>query len=163
MDLKLQKKLAADVLKCSPKRVKFDKNRLDEISEALTRTDIRMLASDKAITRKNKLKVSPHRRKHQLKQKRKGRGKGLGSRKGTPSSRKSSKQKWVEAVRIQRKFLKELRAKKLIKEENYRNIIRKIKGGFFRSRRHIKIYLNEHDIFITKKQGKQKVRNNGKK
>ncbi|MBN1376999.1 50S ribosomal protein L19e [Candidatus Woesearchaeota archaeon] len=162
MDLKLQKKLAADVLKCSPKRIRFDKNRLDEISEALTRTDIRMLASDKAITRKNQLKVSPHRRKHQLKQKRKGRGKGSGSRKGTPSSRKTSKQKWVDAVRIQRKFLKELRSKGLIKDEIYRNIICKIKGGFFRSRRHIKVYLNEHDMFIAKAKQTKKSRKSKK-
>ena len=49
MKLKLQKKLAADVLNCSVKRVALDVDRLEEIKEAITKADIKSLAKDKLL------------------------------------------------------------------------------------------------------------------
>ena len=45
MGLKLtfQKRLAADLLKCGIHRVKLDPEKLEEISEAITREEIRQL------------------------------------------------------------------------------------------------------------------------
>ena len=40
-----------------------------------------------------------------------------------------------------RAFLKELRDKGIISKEDYRVLYAKVKGGFFRSKRHIKLYI----------------------
>ena len=53
MKLNVQKRVAAGVLKCSPKRVVFDSDRLDEIKEAITKSDLRGLISDRAIVKKS--------------------------------------------------------------------------------------------------------------
>ena len=52
-------------------------------------------------------------------------------------------------MRTQRGFLKELKEKKIVTGLIYRQLYRKSKGGFFRSKRHIKLYVEEHDL--TKK------------
>jgi len=46
--------------------------------------------------------------------------------------------------------LKELREKSLIDKKIYRDTYRKSKGGFFRSRRHIKIYMDENNLWSKK-------------
>ncbi len=52
-------------------------------------------------------------------------------------------------VRTQRKLIKLLKEKKIITPNLYRNLYSKVTGNFFRSRRHIKLYLEEHKL--TKK------------
>ena len=49
MDLSNQKRLAADLCKCSIKRIRFDEDRLEDIKEAITKVDIRGLINDRAI------------------------------------------------------------------------------------------------------------------
>lgn len=49
-------------------------------------------------------------------------------------------------IRNQKNLLKSLRDKSLITRKNYRILFRKAKGGFFRSKRHIEIYLAEHKL-----------------
>ena len=80
------------------------------------------------------------------KQKAKGKRKGAGSRKGKINSRISKKERWIIKIRAQRKLLKELREKKEIPKEAYSDLYMKAKGGFFRSRRHIMIYLEERGL-----------------
>jgi large subunit ribosomal protein L19e len=143
MDLQLQKRLAADVLDCSEKRVKFDPKRLHDIDEAITKTDIRVLVGEGAIRKEQKQGVSRARAKHHQNQKRKGRRKGQGNRKGTPNARENKKDRWKNKVRAQRKFIKELKENDVIDNDVYRKLYNMIKGGFFRSKRHIKLVLNE--------------------
>ena len=90
MQLKIQKRLAARILKASQNDIWLDSGRLDEIKEAITKVDIKSLIKDKAI--------------------------------------KPKKRKGISRYRIRRK-----------KEQ-------KSKGGFFRSKRHIKVYMQEHKI-----------------
>jgi len=146
MKFKLQKKLAADVLKCSQKRVIFDKDRLADIKEAITKADIKSLVAGKAIRKRPVKGVSKARARVQLVQKRKGKRKGKGSRKGKRTSRLSKKAAWINSVRAQRNLLKDLRDKEIISKSNYQKLYRKSKGGFFRSRRHIKMYIEEHNL-----------------
>ncbi|MFH1506407.1 MAG: 50S ribosomal protein L19e [archaeon] len=153
MKLDTQKRLAGHLLKCSPKKIKFDPKRLDEIREAITKTDIRGLIGDKAIIREPKRGISRVRARKIAKQKRKGLRKGPGSRKGTPNARLPSKTRWITAVRVQRNFLKELKDKELVTPQDYRKLYRKVKGGFFRSKRHIKLFIEEHDM-VKKKEKK---------
>ena len=144
--LKLQKRLAADILKCSEKRVQFDTDRLEDIKEAITKLDIRSLISDNTIKKKPEKGISRVRARKTLVQKRKGKRKGYGSKKGRKTARLPKKTAWIKKIRIQRQFLKELRDKKLISNADYHSLYSKSKGGFFRSKRHIKLYIEEHGL-----------------
>ncbi len=146
MKLNNQKKLAAKVLKVSPKRIKLNPARSEDIKEAITKTDIRGLIGDKAIIRKQKKGVSRARANKIKEQKAKGKRKGPGSRKGKKTTHTPKKETWMNKIRAQRKLLKELREKKLIDTKTFTNLYRKAKGGFFRSRKHIKLYIEEHRL-----------------
>ncbi|RLF36552.1 MAG: 50S ribosomal protein L19e [Thermoplasmata archaeon] len=146
MKLKTQKRLAASLLKCSKKRVVFDNERLDEIKESITKKDIDDLIKDKAIKKKQTKGISRVRANKIKRQKSKGRRKGPGSKKGTHGARLPKKQAWMKKVRVQRKFIKELKDKKIITSKSHCMLYSKISGGFFRSRKHIKLYIKEHDM-----------------
>ena len=49
----------------------------------------------------------------------------------------------MKKIRVQRSFLKELKEKKIITQKKYSELRAKAKGGFFRSKRHIKIILEK--------------------
>ena len=148
--LKLQKRLASEVMKCSTKRVRFDPERTSDVKEAITKADIRGLVKLGVIKEKRVTGVSRVRaRKIQI-QKRKGRQKGSGSRKGKFTARAKPKSVWMNAVRAQRKFLKELKDKDLLIPGSFWNLYRKSKGGFFRSVRHIKLFIKEKGMVKAK-------------
>ena len=146
MKLKLQKRLAADIQGCSEKRILFDKARLEDIKEAITKLDIRSLISDGAIKEKPVKGVSRVRARKTALQKRKGKRKGAGSKKGKSTARLTKKEAWIRKIRIQRKFLKELRDKGLVNKNSYHSLYSKSKGGFFRNKRHIKLYIEERGL-----------------
>jgi len=150
MNLKTKKKMAGRVLRCSPKRVKLDPSALEDVKEAITKGDIRNLVGSKIIVKEQKKNVSRARANKILLQKRKGRRSNAGSRKGKHGARVNSKQVWMNKVRLQRKFIKELKEKSLIESKTYSNLYSKVKGGFFRNKRHIKLYLDESKLFIKK-------------
>ncbi|MBI4983281.1 50S ribosomal protein L19e [Candidatus Woesearchaeota archaeon] len=145
-----KKYLAAKILKISPHKVKFADNALEDIEKALTRSDIRGLIAMNKITKKRVNEHSRARARKNATQKKKGKRKGKGSRKGNQFSIISRKDRWISRVRIQRKFLKQLRDKKLISSTNYQLVYNKIKSGFFRNKRHIKLYLNEYNLLEKK-------------
>jgi large subunit ribosomal protein L19e len=148
MKLTTQKRIAAKLLKVGKTSVKFDPNKISDIKEAITKADIRGLIRDKAIMpSKSKGSISKGRLRKKITQKRKGRLKGKGTRKGKRTARLSKKEEWIMKVRAQRKFIKELEKKKLISRKTYREIYGKIKGNYFRSRNHIKLYLTENRLF----------------
>jgi large subunit ribosomal protein L19e len=142
MKLKLQKRLAAQILKVSKKRIKFDTEQLEEIKGAITNADVRGLINDGIIWKIKDKGISRARVK-------KGK-RGAGSRKGKQTARLPKKVFWMNQIRAQRKFMNELRENEVITKKTYRNIYGKAKGGFFRSRRHIKIYLDENNLFIKR-------------
>ena len=150
MKLNLQKKLAADISKCSKKKISFDTTRLEDIKEAITKTDIRSLISEGVIKKKPSNATSRARARKIALQKGKGRRKGAGKRKGKKTARLSKKKDWINRIRTQRAFLKQLKAKNIITSLVYQQLYMKSKGGFFRSKRHIKLYIEEHKL-VSKK------------
>lgn len=148
MKVKVQKRLAADLLKVSKKKVKLDPTRMDELKEAITKQDIKALIGDKAITKRQDKGVSRARANAIKKQKAKGRKKGYGSRQGTPTSRLSQKERWMAKIRAQRELLKTLKDKGIIAPQTYRELYSKSKGGFFRNKRHIRLYIQENELVI---------------
>jgi large subunit ribosomal protein L19e len=155
--MNIQKRLASSILKASKKRIKFDNQRLADIKEAITKTDVKHLINEGAITRIQKRGVSRARARNIQKQKSKGRRSGAGSRKGKYTSRLPRKDAWMNKIRSQRTFIKELKDNAVIANNTYRELYRKAKGGFFRSTRHIKIYLEDNKLFIAKTEDKAKT------
>ena len=151
MELKVQKRIAADVLKCSKNRVVFDSDRLSDIKEAITKVDIRSLVNEGAIKVRPIKGTSRIKARKRALQRSKGRQKGFGKRKGKKGARLTKKRAWINKVRVQREFVKELREKELITTNAYQQLYLKIKGGFFRSKRHIKLYIDEHKLVKSKK------------
>ncbi|MFT7615454.1 MAG: large subunit ribosomal protein L19e [Candidatus Woesearchaeota archaeon] len=150
MDLKVQKRLAAAVLKCSPARVVFATDKLATIKEALTRSDIRDLINGKSIKSKQKTEISKSRVRKIKAQKRKGLQKGPGSRKGTANARLRPKVAWMIKIRTERGLIKLLKQRERITVNTYRDLYGKVKGNFFRNKRHIKLYLEEQKLFTEK-------------
>ncbi len=149
--MRQKKQLAAKILKVSPKKVRFADDALEEIQKAITRSDIRGLIAVGKIFTAN---LNQHSRAGARKiraQKRKGRRSGKGSRKGSKHSIVTRKDKWISRIRAQRGLLKELRDKKLLSTQNYQMLYTKCKGGYFRNRRHIKLYLKEHHLIEARK------------
>lgn len=146
MKLAVQKRLAATLFKCSQKRVWFDEDRLSDIKEAITKQDIKGLIVEGVIRLKPETSISKGRARKIKTQKAKGLQKGKGSRKGGLKARTPKKKAWMSKIRVQRRFLKELRDKGHIPRNTYQNLYLKSKGGFFRSKRHIKLYIDEHDL-----------------
>jgi len=144
--MKLQKKLAAEVLGISKKRVKVDAAKKESIKEAITKFDIRKLIRDHAITILPKRGGSRVRTRKRNIQKKKGRRRGSGVRKGKAGARLRAKTAWILKIRAQRKLLAELKKKNLLKSADYWLLYRKAKGGFFRSVNHIKLYIKEHNL-----------------
>lgn len=157
MDLKVQKRLAAQIFGCSPKRVVFNEDNLEDIKQAITKRDLRLLIGEGAISKKPMNATSKFRVRKIKQQKRKGRRKGPGSRKGSFNSRFHIKATWMSTLRVQRDFLKLLLSKNIITRKAYRELYLKSKGGYFRSKRHVKVYLEEHDEMLVNKSALKKV------
>jgi len=144
--MNLQKKLAAKVLGCSPKRVVLSTEHAEELKGAITKFDIRKLIHRGIITVVNKKGISRSRAKKTHQQKAKGRRKGFGSRKGRAGARKDKKGNWINAVRLQRGFISQLKEKQLINNKDYWELYYKVGGGFFRSLNHLKLTINERGL-----------------
>lgn len=150
MNLSNQRRISAELLGIGKNRVWFDNNRLDEIKEAITKNDIQGLIKQLAIQKRPDKGTSKYRARCKRKQRRKGRLQGEGSKKGKWTARLPKKKEWMNKVRNQREFIKELKDKKVIEVKHYRNLYSKVKGGYFRSKRHIKLYLTEQGLFNKK-------------
>ena len=146
MKLTTQKRLAASLLKCSEKRVVFDQEALESIAESITKEDIRQLISEGVIKKTPVKGISRARANKRLEQRRKGRQRGAGTRKGTRNARLPHKEAWMNKIRAQRKHLAELREQEVVSGSDYRDLYRKAKGGFFRSKRHINLFIDEHNM-----------------
>ena len=150
MKLDVHKRKAASLLKTSPKKIKFNTTMLSDIKEAITKTDLRGLIRDGVIRKEQDKGVSRGRARKIQSQRRKGLKKGAGRKKGSSNARTNEKSIWQTKVRGQRAFIKELKDKEIIEPTTYRKLYSKVKGGFFRSKRHIKLFIDEQDLAIKK-------------
>ncbi len=143
MDLSAQRKIAASVLNCGLNRVVFDESQAARIKEAITKQDMRGLVKAGFVRAAQKKGVSRVRARVRIIQRRGGKQQGSGTRKGRATARLPSKDKWMAKVRAQRTLLKELRASEKITQEQFKELYGKVKGDFFRSRRHILLTIEE--------------------
>ncbi len=150
--MKQKKRLAARILKTSPYNVRFDTSSLADVGKAITRGDMRGYIAVGKIYVQHQSQRSRAAARHIRRQKRKGRRAGKGSHKGSTYAIVSRKKTWQQGIRVQRSFLQDLRRKGLLSPRNYRMLYARSKGGFFRNRRHIKLYLTEHHLLTERVQ-----------
>lgn len=145
-DLTLQRRLASEIMGCSYEKVRFDPESINDIAEAITRADVKGLIGKGIISLKYMPGSSRGRARKIQAQKKKGLRKGHGSRRGTANARADKRLDWIIRIRNIRQLLKNLRDNELITSKIYRELGQKAKGGFFRSIRHLKIYIEEHNL-----------------
>ena len=150
MNLKSKRRMIARLFGVGVARVRFNPERQEEVKEAITRGDLRGLLGQRVVSLDQKQGVSRARVRKRNIQKRKGLRQGQGKRKGRHTARLPQKKAWMLKVRAQRIFLKDLKEKGLISTTHFRQVYQRSKGGFFRSRRHVKLYLEENGLFIKK-------------
>ncbi|MBI2147008.1 50S ribosomal protein L19e [Candidatus Woesearchaeota archaeon] len=150
MKFTVQRRLAADVMGCSPSKVWFDASKLDQIKEAITKADLRSLVNSGIVREKPTVGSSRGRIRKATAQRTKGRRSGHGSRKGVKTARESRKQTWIYRIRLQRSYLQELKEAGLLAPKSFRELYLKCKGGFFRSKRHVTLYLEENSLLQKK-------------
>lgn len=141
MNLLNQRRLASKLLKCGINRVWIDPDMIEEVSDAVTRADIRNLINQGIIKKKQKKGISRGRIHHRMIQIKKGRQHGHGSRKGSSGAKNPKKERWMRRIRAIRKYLKELRKEGKLNRSQYRKYYNKAKGGEFKSRSHLKTHL----------------------
>ena len=150
MQLTVQRRIAAQLMKCAPSRVRFDTARTTEIKEAITKFDIWALIKQGVIQRVQIVGTSRGRARALHQQKLSGRSRGHGSRKGRSGARENTKRAWMNRIRNQRELIKTLKDNESITKVAFRDMYQKAKGGYFRSRRHVKLYIEEHNLIQKK-------------
>jgi len=144
-NLKNQRRMASLVLDCGLDRVWLDPTKAEEISEAITREDIRGLIAEGVIKAKKVKGVSRGRARLVAEKRKYGHRKGPGSRKGKKGARTNSKGLWMKKIRALRRKLKEMRADESIDKKTYCRFYRKAKGGEFRNVAHLEAHLKTND------------------
>jgi len=126
-----QKRLAAKILNVGKDKIWIDKSRLEDIKKAITRKDIKNLIKKGYIKKLSPKVKFPY--KEETKRVKKGHS-------------ISKKEVWVKSVRALRKTLKELKENQKIDKKTYKTVYKWIKGGMFKSRRHMLLFLKQRGM-----------------
>ena len=144
MAIEHHRRVAADLLKCGTTRIRIMDAKA--VGEALTREDIRELIKNGSIIKVQKKGTTTALSKKIKIQKARGRQFGTGSKKGKQGARAPAKGRHMRSIRGMRATLNELKEKKELDMADYRLLYRRVKGGVFRSKRHLLIHIGENKL-----------------
>jgi len=146
VNLKSQRRLAAEILDVGENRVWIDPERAEDVEMAITRGEIRKLIHEGAIRAAPEKSQSRARARELAAKKRAGRRRGPGSRKGGKYSVVPRKTRWINRIRALRRKLMDLRDRRVITVSTYRDLYRKAKGGEFRSVAELERYITDQRL-----------------
>ncbi|CDU19490.1 60S ribosomal protein L19, putative [Plasmodium yoelii] len=138
MSLKLQKRLAASVLKCGKNKIWMG-------------FSIRKLYKEGLILKKPPKVYSRARVRLYKLAKRKGRHMGIGKRRGTKNARTNTKTLWIKRQRVLRRLLKRFRDSKKIDRHLYHSFYLRCKGNQFKNKRTLIEAIQREKAEILKK------------
>ncbi|MEW6222291.1 MAG: 50S ribosomal protein L19e [Candidatus Hadarchaeota archaeon] len=143
MKLNKKRRLASEILKVGVNRVWIDPTRGEDVSAAITREDIRSLVNSGAIKARPEKGTSRGRARERAAKRKAGKRKGHGSRRGSKHARFPRKERWIQTIRPVRERLVELKKQGAIGPGEYRKLYGMAKGGMFKNRGHLEVYLKE--------------------
>ena len=131
------REIAAEIAGVGKTKIKITSARMEDITKAITRDDVRALLKDGGITLDTENYQSRGRARITHKRKKKGRGKKAGSKKGTLKAREKPKTRWIQKVRALRKELLKQRKELNLESKDYRKYYRRVKGNWFKNKKHM--------------------------
>lgn len=149
-NLRAQRRIASKIFKRGYNGIWLDTEEGFKISQAVTREDVRKLINDGYIKQRKIHGTSRGRARAQRFKRQRGQRRGPGSRKGTKNARNNQKRVWINKIRAQRKYLKQLRDEDYISPKDYRKLYTQSKGNLFRSVRYLSNYIRESGIALKR-------------
>ena len=147
VNLRTKKQLVSRICKVGVNGVRFDSDHLDDITDAITRENVRSLLTANTIQIKRIVGTSRGRAKVKKIQKKK-RGVKQGSKKGRKGARVGKKEVYVTKVRSLRYRLKIAKDRKEITNKEFWGLYKKIGGNTVRNIAHLRTLIEE---VITKR------------
>lgn len=142
VNLKTKRQLVSRILGVGANRVRFDSDHLDDVTDAITRDNIRSLVTAKIIEIKS-IKGTSRGRAHFKKHQRRRRGTKQGSKKGRKGARVGKKEVYVRKIRALRHQLKVSKSRKEITNKDYWNLYKQVGGNQVRNLAHLRSLIEE--------------------
>lgn len=142
VNLRAKKRLVSRIVGVGLHRVKFDNDHLDDITDAITRDNIRSLLTANTIKIKRIVGTS-HGRATLKKIQRRKRGTKQGSKKGRKGARVGKKRVHITKVRALRYRLKVSKDRKEITNKEFWELYKKVGGNTIRNVAHLRSLIDE--------------------